>query len=140
MESPEATHKSMHQHGLNLSEEQLEFLVSSIKDYQLTHGSLLKNVRQVDEYTAQARPIGVSVIPSPFPRACYDKAVRLQATFNELYVKIAMDEVWLEKNLGSFLVQDAFASTSINMRTVNVILIWNRYIVGHLSRVTAKLK
>mgnify|MGYP001507387819 CR=1 FL=1 len=32
-----------------------------------------------------------TIVPTPFPRALYEKAQRLQPLFNELYAKVAMD-------------------------------------------------
>lgn len=89
---------------------QIQFLLSSIKDYQLTHGSTLKNVNDEKLHTVQSRPVGVSLVPSKFPRNCFEKAVELQPVFNELYARVSTDEQWLEQELGDFLQENTFAN------------------------------
>jgi glutathione synthase len=39
----------------------------------------------------------MSLFPSPFPKSCYDEAVRLQPLFNALVHKISKDAVYLDK-------------------------------------------
>ena len=47
-------------HPPDLPEEQMQSLVDEIKDYQITHGSLIKLVRHEEPHTVPAIPIGVS--------------------------------------------------------------------------------
>lgn len=92
------------------SDSHFDALVASVKDYQLTHGSILKIVRQEEFHTVQARLIGVSLVPNQFPRSLFERAVQLASIYNELYAKAACDETWLESNLGDFLRNDVFAA------------------------------
>ena len=84
----------------DLSDDEINAILSELEDYQLTHGSLLKIPRgfakDIDSPIAIARPIGISVIPTAFPRAQFQHAVRIQGAFNELYAKVAEDHAWLE--------------------------------------------
>lgn len=80
----------------NLTDPHLLHLITTITDYQFLHGSVLK----IPPYTGQtfARPVGVSVFPSPFPRKLFEEAQNLQKVWNELYVKVSVAEKggWLE--------------------------------------------
>src|ERR1700759_3096649 len=75
-------------------------LVQCVKDWQLTHGSLLKFVPgdENDAYTSgvKASAVPVSLAPSPWPRRLFDDAARMQEHFNELYARLASDEAALE--------------------------------------------
>lgn len=77
------------------SEEEVESLVSEIKDWQITHGSLLKLVRSETSSTVHARPVGVSIFPTRLRRADFEEAKTLQPIFNELYLRAASDFEWL---------------------------------------------
>ncbi|EMC94587.1 hypothetical protein BAUCODRAFT_552460 [Baudoinia panamericana UAMH 10762] len=70
-------------------------LVQDVRDYQLTHGHVLKMVRFQNSYHVPSTGINVSLAPTPFPRRLYDEAVALQHCMNELYIKAAADEAWL---------------------------------------------
>ncbi|KAF4311981.1 putative rhamnogalacturonate lyase protein [Botryosphaeria dothidea] len=83
-------------------------LVEQIKDYQFTHGSMIKLVRTTEGPTVLSRPIGVSVYPTPFPRARFDEAISLQKAFNKLYAGISEDPEWLEQALRHLIATDPF--------------------------------
>ena len=76
-----------------LSRQQLSNLIFNIKDYQLTHGMLLKYGS--DANSVHAVPIGVSLFPTLFPEFLFEEAKALQTVYNELYARIAEDEEWL---------------------------------------------
>ncbi|KZP20071.1 glutathione synthase [Athelia psychrophila] len=77
------------------TEDQYTILIDEIKDWQLTHGSLIKLVRTEEEHTVLARPIGVSLFPTSFPKARFDEAMKLQPIYNELYAAISSDDKWI---------------------------------------------
>jgi hypothetical protein len=90
-------------------------LVQAVKDWQITHGSLLKVVAGDKEDTAasigaNARGVPVSLMPTPWPRRLYEEAVSLQRDFNELYVRLAVNETMLEQMLAPLVEQDEFTS------------------------------
>jgi glutathione synthetase len=91
-----------------LSQPQIHSLIENIKDYQLTHGSLLKNVHTREESAVLARGIPVSLFPIQFPKAAFNRAIRLQTLFNELYVRIASSDDFLSKILAPLIRDDAF--------------------------------
>jgi hypothetical protein len=76
-----------------LSQQQLSNLIFNIKDYQLTHGMLLKY--GADANSLNAIPVGVSLFPSVFPESLFEEARKLQTVYNKLYARIAEDEEWL---------------------------------------------
>ena len=93
-----------------LSDEQYEALVSDIKDWQITHGSLLKLVHTDEENTVQCQPVGTTFFPTLFPRELFDEAHALQAIFNKLYAAVAEDDEWLRDVLGDLIEVDDLAS------------------------------
>ncbi|KAI0592870.1 glutathione synthetase [Biscogniauxia sp. FL1348] len=98
----------------DLSEDDLAAIQLELEDYQITHGSLFKIPRtapDLDEPTvAIARPVGVSLIPTAFPYLQFQHALFTQSIFNELYIKIAEDELWLEGIIHKFQETDPFAT------------------------------
>lgn len=91
-----------------LTEKQLLQLVTDIKDYQITHGNLLKLIRFEEPTRVPAAGTAVSVLPTSFPRRCFDEAWELQKSMNELYIRAASDEEWLYSVLQPLLEHDDF--------------------------------
>ena len=92
-----------------LSEEQASTLISDIKDYQITHGSLLKLVQSEQDNTVLAHPVGVSVFPTVFPRKQFERALELQKVYNKLYIAVSEDEGFLFEVLESLTRTDPLA-------------------------------
>ncbi|KAL8834216.1 MAG: hypothetical protein Q9170_003846, partial [Blastenia crenularia] len=92
-----------------LSGEQLEPLINDVLDWQYGHGSLLK----IPPYSGEilARPIGVSLFPSRFPRDLFQRAKKLQVLFNKLYVSVARDTEWLTEALRDLIESDTLVGT-----------------------------
>lgn len=78
-----------------LSEDYIAFLVDAVQDWQYQHGSLLK----ITGARNAAYPIGATLFPTNFPKACFEQALRLQPIFNKLYAAVAEDEEWLQDAL-----------------------------------------
>ena len=76
-----------------VEEQQLANLIFNIKDWQITHGMLLKY--GPDAENVHSLPIGVSMFPTPFPRQLFEEAQKLQTSYNRLYMSISEDEAWL---------------------------------------------
>lgn len=74
-------------------QQQLANLVFNIKDWQITHGMLLKYGPDVEN--VNAIPVGVSLLPSSFPERLFEEAQQLQPIYNRLYAAISEDEEWL---------------------------------------------
>ena len=85
-----------------LTEDQLQYLVSNIKDWSILNGLAVrpspKFVRKdIDPSGSIAVTAPVTLFPSLFPRALFEEALKLQVAFNSLYAKIASDEEWLRE-------------------------------------------
>jgi glutathione synthase len=93
-----------------LADEQYELLISAIKDWQITHGSLLKLVHTDEENTVQCHPVGTTLFPTLFPRELFDEAHALQKAYNKLYAAVAEDEEWLHNILRGLIDVDDLAS------------------------------
>ncbi|KAK4569606.1 hypothetical protein LTR86_003369 [Recurvomyces mirabilis] len=74
-------------------------VVSDIKDYQITHGNLLKIVHFEEPTRVPSTGMNVSCKPTPFPRDMYDHAMALQQSMNELYIYALSDTNWLHSVL-----------------------------------------
>ncbi|OTA84284.1 hypothetical protein M434DRAFT_83409 [Hypoxylon sp. CO27-5] len=97
----------------DLDEQHLEKILLELEDYQISHGSLLKIPRNLTDFespVAIARPIGVSVIPTTFPRFHFQHALDIQALFNELYISVAEDDMWLQTIIKKLGEVDEFAA------------------------------
>ena len=84
-----------------VSQERFSRLVFDIKDWQITHGMLLKY--GPDAKSVSSIPVGVSLFPTPFPRQLFERAQRLQILYNRLYAAISEDEEWLERVLRGYV-------------------------------------
>ncbi|KAI0482061.1 glutathione synthetase [Xylariaceae sp. FL0804] len=95
-----------------LTQDQIEQLHGEVEDYQIARGSLLKTPRShpdLDSAVAVACPVGVSLRPTPFPRSQFRRALALQTTFNELYIRVVEDQDWLERVVVELAETDEFA-------------------------------
>ncbi|KAJ5198703.1 uncharacterized protein N7498_007820 [Penicillium cinerascens] len=79
----------------DLNEEQMFYLVTQIKDWQINHGSLLKLVESDIEHSVLSQPVGVACFPTLFPRARFQQALGIQEIYNRLYCSVAEDETWI---------------------------------------------
>ena len=79
----------------------LPHLLSSLLDYQLTHGSLIKLVLHPEvrdlpiRHTVLARPIGASLVPTLFPKERFEEAWGLQSVLQRLFAGVVSDENFL---------------------------------------------
>ena len=83
-----------------LSPEQLEYLMSNLKDWSILHGLAVRPpvsfvTKEHDPSRSLAVTAPVTLFPSLFPRACFERAKDIQKAYNELYASIASDEKWL---------------------------------------------
>ncbi|RAO71995.1 uncharacterized protein BHQ10_008007 [Talaromyces amestolkiae] len=85
----------------NISPDQLNSILTQIKDYQTNHGSLLKVIGSETPHSVHLQPVSASVFPTVFPRRLFNEAVdELQLIYNELYCKLAEDVEWLHAVTG----------------------------------------
>jgi len=94
-----------------LSDGQLEVLVSDVKDWQITHGSLLKLVKTDDDHTVLSSLVGVTLFPTLFPKNLFKEALALQTIYSKLYASVAEDDEWLYSVLKDLIEVDLLASS-----------------------------
>jgi glutathione synthase len=85
----------------NISEEQLEYLASVVKNWTIQHGLTVRlstaiAPEAINPNHVLATNAPVTLFPSPFPKACFEHARGLQKVYNELYAAISSNEKWLE--------------------------------------------
>ncbi|KAE8394978.1 hypothetical protein BDV23DRAFT_169019 [Aspergillus alliaceus] len=84
-------------------------LTSDVVDWQVNHGSLLKRISldtRIPEDPSECYSVGVTVFPTLFPRAQFNRACELQPVYSELYCAIAKDEEWLFEAIHDLLPVD----------------------------------
>ncbi|KAF2755510.1 glutathione synthase [Pseudovirgaria hyperparasitica] len=103
--------QNLSDHPLAIPDNRLQILINQIKDYQITHGSLIKllpGVNNNEESPVQSVPVGVAVFPTPWPRELFERATEIQQAFNELYIRISEDPKWLGDVLVDLRRSDSF--------------------------------
>ena len=83
-----------------LTSDQFEYLLSNVKDWSILNGLAVRPPvslvpHDMDPTGSLAITAPITLFPSLFPRACFNEARALQTAYNELYMAIASDEVWL---------------------------------------------
>jgi len=86
----------------DLSEAQLEYLLTNIKDWSIANGLAVRPVpsfvsKEQDPAGSLAVTAPVTLFPSLFPQNCFEKGLGIQTAYNELYAAIASDGAWLKK-------------------------------------------
>lgn len=83
-------------------------ITQDARDYALGHG-LVYRALPAEQGGLPPQDVTIhaptTIVPTPFPRALYEKAQRLQPLFNELYAKVAMDAEFLSTILENSVVK-----------------------------------
>lgn len=85
-----------------LSPAQQKYLVTVVKDWAIQNGLAVRpSPAMVPEATdpnhVLATNAPVTLLPSPFPKHCFEAAEALQPVYNQLYATITCNEEWLGK-------------------------------------------
>lgn len=89
-------------------------MIEKAKDWALMHGVGMRDRNHFNKDMIQIAPF--ALLPSPFPRSEFEKAVELQPILNELMHKVAHDDEFLTNTLQNALQVDEF--------TANLFEIW----------------
>lgn len=97
--------------NLDADSESTEFLRTSLVDYCLSHGLVVRPQPALSEnpHGCLVTHAPVALYPTEFPRSAFEHAKKIQRDYNELYAKIAMDEGFLTtimdelKNVDEFM-------------------------------------
>lgn len=86
----------------DLSEAQLQYLLTNIKDWSIANGLAIRPVpsfvsHEQDPAGSLAVTAPVTLFPSLFPEGCFEQGLSIQTAYNELYAAIASDEAWLKQ-------------------------------------------
>ncbi|KAL1304485.1 hypothetical protein AAFC00_003475 [Neodothiora populina] len=97
----------------DLSEAQLDYLLTSIKDWSIANGLAVRPVpsfvsKDQDPAGSLAVTAPVTIFPSLFPRSCFEQGLGIQTAYNELYAAIASDEPWLKQIVEELAEVDDF--------------------------------
>ncbi|KAF8895244.1 hypothetical protein BD779DRAFT_1498364 [Infundibulicybe gibba] len=84
-----------------LSQAQIEHLTLEATTYALSHGLLYLPPGSSANAPSSAIHAPLSLFPSPFPRRLFDQSRDLQTAYNVLYARIAMDEEFLDRVMGT---------------------------------------
>jgi glutathione synthase len=85
-----------------LSKEQLEILTLHATTFALSHGlTYLPPAERQPLIPTAAIHAPFALLPSPFPRRLFEKARRLQRSYNILYARVAMDVEFLDRVMGA---------------------------------------
>ncbi|XP_060807242.1 glutathione synthetase isoform X1 [Amyelois transitella] len=91
---------------LPLENKVLVNVIEKAKDWALMHGVGMRDRKHFNKDVIQIAPF--VLLPSPFPRTEFMKAVELQPVLNELMHKVAHDDQFLEQTLQNALQVDEF--------------------------------
>ncbi|RVE41532.1 hypothetical protein evm_013817 [Chilo suppressalis] len=98
---------------LPMEQKVLVNIIEKAKDWALMHGVGMRDKKHFNKDTIQIAPF--VLLPSPFPRAEFTKAVELQPVLNELMHKVAHDDEFLEETLQNALQVDEFTANLYNI-------------------------
>ena len=100
----------------DVEEEQLANLISNTKDWQITHGMLLKY--GPDNENVYAVPVGVCLFPTPFPVGLFEQVRMLQRRYNSLYMAVSENEEWLQGVLDGYVDANCWCSAKMTKAIV----------------------
>uniref|UniRef100_A0A2A4J2G3 Glutathione synthetase n=1 Tax=Heliothis virescens TaxID=7102 RepID=A0A2A4J2G3_HELVI len=91
---------------LPIEQKNLVNIIEKARDWALMHGVAMRDKKHFNKDVIQVAPF--VLLPSPFPRCEFEKAVELQPVLNELMHKVAHNEEFLEQTLQNALQVDEF--------------------------------
>lgn len=96
-----------------LSAEENEHLITTIKDWSIAHGLAVRPPpsfisTDADPKNVLATTAPVTLFPSPFPRVCFDQAKTIQKAYNGLYASISQDESFLKDIVEEYVIYTGF--------------------------------
>ncbi|XP_075985778.1 glutathione synthetase-like isoform X1 [Anticarsia gemmatalis] len=93
---------------LPIEQKTLVNVIEKAKDWALMHGVGMRDRKHFNKDVIQIAPF--ALLPSPFPKAEFEKAVELQPILNELMHKVAHDDDFLMNTLQNALQVDEFTA------------------------------
>ncbi|XP_022818198.1 glutathione synthetase-like isoform X2 [Spodoptera litura] len=84
-------------------------VIEKARDWGLMHGVAMRDKKHFNKDVIQVAPF--VLLPSPFPKTEFEKAVELQPILNELMHKVAHNDEFLEHTLQNALQVDEFTKS-----------------------------
>ncbi|KAJ8710621.1 hypothetical protein PYW08_009136 [Mythimna loreyi] len=94
---------------LPIEQKNLVNVIEKARDWALMHGVAMRDKKHFNKDVIQVAPF--VLLPSPFPRTEFEKAVELQPVLNELMHKVAHNDEFLELTLQNALQVDEFTKS-----------------------------
>lgn len=92
-----------------LEENKLKEIVEKAKDWALMHGAAMRSKKQPQQFNEDMLQFApFSLVPAPFPREQFERAIQIQTLLNELMHKVAHDRVFLTECLKETVQVDEF--------------------------------
>lgn len=107
---------------------ELKTLVEKVKDWALMHGIAMRSKTNFSDSSLDVAPF--VLIPTPFPRREFKRALQLQTSFNELFHRVAHCRDFLKKCLKETIQTDEFTGNlfkiyeTVQDEGVNQVLIY----------------
>lgn len=88
----------------HLEDEQLRKLIHEISQFGLSNGLLMYPPAPYKEYQPVLAP--VTIFPTPFPKAKYEKSLEIQTVYNKLYANVVAEHKWLTSIIKQLSIHD----------------------------------
>lgn len=98
--APSNLYEGLPEYPPTLDEAQRANLRFNLNDWAIAHGLAVRPTpafvsKDTDPNSVLAVTAPVTLFPSLFPRRCYESALAIAKSYNELYARIASDEPWI---------------------------------------------
>lgn len=93
---------------MEIPDDELAEIVDKAKDWAIMHGAAMRSKTNFSKNSVQFAPF--ILLPSPFPRKEFRKAVELQTVLNELMHRVAHDREFLTESLKQTIMVDDFTA------------------------------
>jgi len=119
----------IHLHSPSLTPERRAFLLASLTDYCLSHGIIHRHHSAASDNYSHLTHAPVTLFPSPFPQDEFEKAIKLQTTYNLLYARIASDVEGLQGIMDKYILWFPLFSSEHSIARVDDFIkqLWELY-------------
>lgn len=98
--APSSLYEGLPAYPPTLTPAQQTSLHFDLNDWAIAHGLAVRPApsfvsKEIDPSAVLAVTAPVTLFPSLFPRRCYQSALAIARSYNELYARIASDEPWI---------------------------------------------
>ncbi|KAK2585964.1 hypothetical protein KPH14_010541 [Odynerus spinipes] len=98
---------------LDLSKKEFQDLVDKAKDWALMHGISMRSKHNFNKNQIGIAPF--ALLPSSFPKKCFEKVKNIQVMLNELMHKVAHDNNFIRSTLKGTIEVDDFTARLFNI-------------------------